>query len=134
MEELDAYRKLDDAQPILYHSSGHTRAGQNNDGRWSFPPASVVQNGKLEVIITKRALRQHWGYLDSTNVSAATTSGPVTITPSVKVEDAVHLMLKYKIGGLPIVEDGKLVGILSTSDVLRALLEVLGATEGILKE
>jgi len=94
----------------------------------------VVENGKLEAIITERDLRQHWGYLDSTKVSAAMTSGPVTISPSVKVEDAVRLMLKYKIGGLPIVEDGKLIGILSTSDVLRALLEVLRATEVILKE
>ena len=95
-----------------------------DDGHFRRLP--VVENGKLEAIITERDLRQHWGYLDSTKVSAAMTSGPVTITPSVKVEDAVHLMLKYKIGGLPIVEDGKLVGILSTSDVLRALLEVWG--------
>jgi acetoin utilization protein AcuB len=103
-----------------------------DDGRFRRLP--VVENGKLEAIITERDLRQHWGYLDSTKVSAAMTSGPVTINPSVKVEDAVQLMLKYKIGGLPIVEDGKLIGILSTSDVLRALLEVLRATEVILKE
>ena len=103
-----------------------------DDGHFRRLP--VVENGKLEAIITERDLRQHWGYLDSTKVSAAMTSGPVTLSPSVKVEDAVHLMLKYKIGGLPIVEDGKLIGILSTSDVLRALLEVLRATEVILKE
>jgi CBS domain-containing protein len=103
-----------------------------DDGHFRRLP--VVENGKLEAIITERDLRQHWGYLDSTKVSAAMTSGPVTITPSVKVEDAVRLMLKYKIGGLPIVEDGKLIGILSTSDVLRALLDVLRATEVILKE
>jgi acetoin utilization protein AcuB len=103
-----------------------------DDGHFRRLP--VVENGKLEAIITERDLRQHWGYLDSTKVSAAMTSGPVTINPSVKVEDAVQLMLKYKIGGLPIVEDGKLIGILSTSDVLRALLEVLRATEVILKE
>jgi acetoin utilization protein AcuB len=103
-----------------------------DDGHFRRLP--VVENGKLEAIITERDLRQHWGYLDSTKVSAAMTSGPVTINPSVKVEDAVQLMLKYKIGGLPIVEDGKLIGILSTSDVLRALLEVLRATEVIIKE
>lgn len=103
-----------------------------DDGHFRRLP--VVENGKLEAIITERDLRQHWGYLDSTKVSAAMTSGPVTINPSFKVEDAVQLMLKYKIGGLPIVEDGKLIGILSTSDVLRALLEVLRATEVLLKE
>ena len=103
-----------------------------DDGHFRRLP--VVENGKLEAIITERDLRQHWGYLDSTKVSAAMTSGPVTINPDVKVEDAVQLMLKYKIGGLPIVEEGKLIGILSTSDVLRALLEVLRATELIVKE
>jgi acetoin utilization protein AcuB len=103
-----------------------------DDGHFRRLP--VVENGKLEGIITERDLRQHWGYLDSTKVSAAMTSGPVTISPSVKVEDAVGLMLKYKIGGLPIIEDGKLIGILSTSDVLKALLDVLRATEVILKE
>ena len=103
-----------------------------DDGRFRRLP--VVENGKLEGIITERDLRQHWGYLDSTKVSAAMTSGPVTINPSVSAENAIQLMLKYKIGGLPVVEEGKVVGILSTSDVLRALLDVLRATEEILKE
>jgi acetoin utilization protein AcuB len=36
-------------------------------------------------------------------------------------------MLKHQIGGLPVLEDGKLAGIITTSDVLHAFLEMTGA-------
>ena len=48
------------------------------------------------------------------------------------VEDAARLMLKHKIGGLPIVLDGKLVGIVTTSDLLRAFLPVVEGTSRIM--
>jgi len=92
----------------------------------------VIENGKLEAIITERDLRQHWGHLDSTKVSAAMTVDPVTITPRITAEDAARLMLEHKIGGLPIVENGRLVGILSTSDLLRALLDVVQASQHLM--
>jgi acetoin utilization protein AcuB len=36
-------------------------------------------------------------------------------------------MLKHQIGGLPVLDEGKLVGIITTSDVMHAFLEVTGA-------
>ena len=92
----------------------------------------VMDNGKLEAIITERDIRQHLGYLDSTKVSAAMTPDPITITSRITAEDAARLMLQHKIGGLPIIENGKLVGIVSTSDLLRALLDVLQAAQHIM--
>jgi len=92
----------------------------------------VIDNGMLEAIITERDLRQHLGYLNSTKVSAAMTANPITITSRTTAEDAARLMLQHKIGGLPVVENGKLVGILSTSDLLRALLDVLQAAQHIM--
>ncbi len=92
----------------------------------------VVDNGTLEAIITERDIRQHLGYLDSTKVSAAMTPDPITITSRITAEDAARLMLQHKIGGLPVVENGKLVGIVSTSDLLRALLDVLQAVQHIM--
>jgi len=93
----------------------------------------VIENSTLEAIITERDLCQHRGYLDSTKVSAAMTSDPVTITPRITAEDAVRLMLQHKIGGLPVVENGKLVGIVSTSDLLRALLDVVQASPQVIE-
>lgn len=94
----------------------------------------VMNNGKLVGIITERDLRQHWGYLDPTKVDAAMTPDPVTITPRVTAEDVARLMLQHKIGGLPVVESGQLVGIVSTSDLLRALLNVVQAAEHIMDD
>jgi acetoin utilization protein AcuB len=92
----------------------------------------VMDNGKLEAIITERDIRQHLGHLESTKVSAAMTPDPITITSRITAEDAARLMLEHKIGGLPVVENGKLVGIVSTSDLLRALLDVLQAAQHIM--
>ena len=94
----------------------------------------VVENDKLVGIITERDLRQHWGYLDSTKVDAAMTSDPVTVTPRDTAEDAAHLMLLHKIGGLPVVDNRELVGILSTSDLIRALLNVIQAAAHIMDD
>ena len=56
-------------------------------------------------------------------MNAAMSTALVTVTPHNTVEDAALLMLKHKIGGLPIVAEGKLVGIVTTSDLLKALSE-----------
>jgi acetoin utilization protein AcuB len=49
----------------------------------------------------------------------------ITVHTTTSVEEAAHLMLKHKISGLPVVDDGKLVGIVTTSDMLMALLGVI---------
>ncbi len=41
------------------------------------------------------------------------TADPKTVTPKMSVEDAARLMIEHKIGGLPVVEDGKLVGMIT---------------------
>ena len=94
----------------------------------------VIDNDELVGIVTERDLRQHWDYLDSTKVDAAMTPDPVTITPRVTAEDVARLLLQHKIGGLPVVENGKLVGIVSTSDLLRAFLKVVQAAEHIMDD
>lgn len=37
-------------------------------------------------------------------------------------------MLEHKIGGLPVVQDGELVGIITESDIFRAFVQLLGET------
>ncbi len=95
-----------------------------------FRRVPVIDNGQLVGILSDRDLRQHLGYLETTRVNAAMTASPMTVTPHSSVEDAARLMLEHKVGGLPVVENGKLVGIVTTSDMLRALLEVIQATQG----
>jgi CBS domain-containing protein len=45
-----------------------------------------------------------------------------TVTPGTTIGDAARLMLKHKIAGLPVVEGGRVVGILTESDVFRMVV------------
>jgi acetoin utilization protein AcuB len=46
------------------------------------------------------------------------------------LEEAAAIMLEQRIGGLPVVQDGLLVGVISISDIVRAFLDVMGASHG----
>lgn len=100
--------------------------------RGGFRRLPVVEDGRLVGILTERDLREHTGYLESMRVNVAMRTALVTVTPQHTVEDAARLMLKHKVGGLPIVADGKLVGIVTTSDVIKAFLVVVSSTEQIM--
>ena len=89
----------------------------------------VVKDEKLAGMLTDRDVRQHLGHEERTRVTAAMTEDPITVTPATTLEDAAQLLLERQIGGLPVVEDGKLVGIITTSDILTAFLDVMGASE-----
>lgn len=97
------------------------------DGRFRRLP--VVENGKLVGILSDRDVRGHMGHLEQTKVNVAMTESPVTVAPLTTLEEATKLLLRHKIDGLPVVEGGKLVGIITTSDVLKAFLDVMGASE-----
>jgi acetoin utilization protein AcuB len=92
----------------------------------------VMEDGKLVGILTERDMKQHTGALASTRVNAAMRTQLVTITPYDTVEDAALLMLKHKIGGLPIVAEGALVGIVTTTDLLKAFLQVVAGANQIM--
>jgi len=82
----------------------------------------VVENGRLIGILSERDIRAHSGYLKTTLVDAAMTPDPITISSATPLEEVAALMLNRQIGGLPVVDDGKLVGIITVSDMLKAFL------------
>lgn len=51
---------------------------------------------------------------------------PVIVHPLDSVADAAHLMYQHKIGCLPVVSRDKLVGIVTETDILRCLVELMG--------
>ena len=51
---------------------------------------------------------------------------PITIESDGDIEEAALLIYRHKIGGMPVVEKGKLVGIITESDILRAFIDMMG--------
>ena len=92
----------------------------------------VIDGGKLVGMLTERDIREHTGTLQRTRVNAAMRTEVITATPADSVESAARLMLKHKIGGLPVTVDGKLAGIVTMTDIVKAFLRVLQATEHIM--
>ncbi len=58
--------------------------------------------------------------LETTKVRDIMTASPITVTPSTDVEVVIDTMVQKGIIRIPVVENGKLIGIISRSDVLRA--------------
>ena len=54
---------------------------------------------------------------------------PYTISPDMPPEDALQLGQEMGYGGFPVVEDGRLVGIVTESDIVRLMTRVLGVTK-----
>jgi acetoin utilization protein AcuB len=48
---------------------------------------------------------------------------PITVTPEDSIQDAADLMLEYQVSGLPVVQDTKVVGIITESDIFRLVVE-----------
>jgi acetoin utilization protein AcuB len=67
--------------------------------------------------------------LTQLKVTELMTADVVTVTPDTPLEEAARIMADNKIGGLPVIRDGKLVGIITETDIFKVFLEMLGARE-----
>jgi acetoin utilization protein AcuB len=65
--------------------------------------------------------------LSQLTVKKLMTRDVVTIKKDTTVEEAARLMVDQDLSSLPVVEDGKLIGIVSKSDLFKILLELFGA-------
>jgi acetoin utilization protein AcuB len=108
---------------LLIRASHKMQAG-------GFRRLPVVSEGKLVGIVTERDLREHRGDLERTKINGVMTEDPVTVTPAVTLEEAAQILLERQFGGLPVVADGRLIGIITTSDIVGAFLDLMGASQG----
>ena len=81
----------------------------------------ILKDGVPVGIVTDRDIRNHLGFLEHTEAFKAMSESLITVSPSTTVREAARLLRERKIGALPVVEDGKLTGVITTTDVLNAL-------------
>jgi CBS domain-containing protein len=98
----------------------------------------IIENGELVGMVTdhdlKRAMPSPFAGADqqtfervvqTTLLRQIMTRSPTTISPASPLRDAVQILCEKKFGALPVVERGKLVGIITRVDMLRAFLTFL---------
>jgi acetoin utilization protein AcuB len=102
----------------------------------------VVKDGKLVGIVSDKDLLNAspssatslsiWeiNYLLSKVLVSEVMSGNVmTVTEDTPIEQAARIMADNKIGGLPVMRDGQVIGIITETDLFKVFLELLGARE-----
>ncbi|HVB80691.1 MAG TPA: CBS domain-containing protein [Candidatus Binataceae bacterium] len=115
--------------PVVVESKESLAAVRRIMDEGHFRRVPVVDGGALVGIVSDRDLRQHTATLARVKVNGAMTAPVLSVTPTTLLEEAANLLVKHKVGALPVVDRGKLVGIITATDLLRAFAEVLGSTE-----
>jgi acetoin utilization protein AcuB len=77
----------------------------------------VMVGDKMVGILSEYDLRRYLESLDTTLVETAMTRDPVTVSPWATLEHAVALLRSNEIGALPVVEHGRLIGIVTASNL-----------------
>ncbi|MEM3578979.1 MAG: CBS domain-containing protein [Candidatus Bathyarchaeia archaeon] len=84
----------------------------------------VVETGRVIGILTERDVLKRvvdeGRNPEETSVKEVMSKPPITINPDADVETAIELMFKHRIKKLPVVENGKLVGLVTFTDLVRA--------------
>ena len=99
----------------------------------------IVDNGKLVGIVSRKGLKEatpskattlsiyELNYLLSKmTVKDVMHKKVITVSPDTSFEQAAYIMHKYQIGGLPVLEKGKLVGYISSNDLFNVMVKMNG--------
>jgi len=87
----------------------------------------VTEKGQLLGILSERDYARkvvlHGRYSKDTLVREIMTADPVCVEPSQPIELCMTLMTNRRIRHLPVLQDGKLMGVISIGDVVKAIID-----------
>jgi IMP dehydrogenase len=79
---------------------------------------SMAQEGGIGIIHRNMTVSDQAGEVDKVKKSeSGMILNPITMSPEQKIYEALEVMKKYRISGVPITKNGKLVGILTNRDL-----------------
>jgi acetoin utilization protein AcuB len=115
-----------DLVTVRPHESARHAYRLMRDHRFRHLP--VVEGGQLVGILSDRDLRPVLlsPTLARARVDELMSEDLTTVMPDAPVEEAASLLVVKRIGCLPVVADGRLVGIVTETDLLAVLVELLG--------
>jgi CBS domain-containing protein len=70
-------------------------------------------------------------FLDRLTAEEFMAYEPITISPDAGIGEAARLILQHQIGGLPVMEDNELVGIITETDLCRLLILQADSAPGL---
>ena len=87
----------------------------------------VVEGGRMVGWITSRDLREVLlaSMLEKITVADVMVRAPISVSPDTGVEEAARLVKEHKIGGMPVLDGDRLVGVVTMLDVIGAFLTLL---------
>ncbi|WP_149141009.1 DUF294 nucleotidyltransferase-like domain-containing protein [Gemmobacter caeruleus] len=109
-------------RPITVAPSETIRAAAQKMRDAHVSSLGVVEEGRFLGIVTTRDMTNKVlaGGMDPAGpVAQVMTADPVSLTPDSLGSDILHVMLERRIGHLPVVEDGRLVGMVTQTDITR---------------
>ena len=71
--------------------------------------------------------------LANLHVSEVMSSPPITVSEDAPLEEAARVMVEEKIGCLPVMREGTLVGMITETDIFETFVEVLGGEQASLR-
>ncbi len=89
----------------------------------------VVTSGKrMAGFLTLADLKQGLipSMLGDVSLDDLMIKNPITVSPDDDIEFAAKLIYNHKIGGMPVVKAGRLVGIVTATDMLRTFIDMMG--------
>ncbi len=96
--------------------------------RHSIRHLPVMEGERMVGFVTESNLRQ---YLLPAAVKEITMEDvmivdPITVDAEASIDSAAKIIYQHKIGGLPVMEEGALAGIITITDILAAFIELMG--------